>query len=464
MGFVIALSYLLVGCYTDPINMRPTVSIDPQTAPVFRGEAFTVTATWHDLDGDGVSPYWLQTDGACPPDFAAVSAWPPATAEWTSEQSMTVDGDDPAPTFCVWVKVVDTHGAAGVDARTYQPTDHPPNALITLVAPTDETSFALHTQFQLSAASSTDADASDMSTLIFTWDVVSSPDPKLDVTGCMAGNTCSFKADASGEYDVKLTVSDGTDMSSVVRTLRVLPGAPPVALLEVTSPTTPGPYPLGTTFRVSAALSTGGDAMNPIDPTWMPLNLDGAPGSKAQLTGCVDDPSSLEVQCFTADAPGTYAVQLTVSNDTTSAPATLTVTVLPDQPPCLGILTPSAPPVSWNASTKLTFSATVDDDLDAFPPKVSADTAEQSLFGVPHFQWFLDDMDGTGFHPVWVDENTFPIPAGMFQTLDQARVRLEISDDDTERSAKEFAACTTDFCFTSASCFQRTTWTVNFNQ
>jgi hypothetical protein len=467
VGSAIVLSCLLVGCYTDPINMRPTVSIDPQAAPVVRGETFKVTATWHDIDGDGVSPYWLQTDGSCPPGFADEALWPPAT-EWTSEQSMTIDGHDPAATFCVWVKVVDSYGAASVDARTYDPVDHAPNALIALVTPADATSFPLHTQFQLSGASSTDEDTSDMSTLTFSWEVVSSPDPKLDVTGCMVGKTCSFKADASGEYDVKLTVSDGTETSSVVRTLRVLPGAQPVALLELISPTGPGPYPLGTTFRVSGALSTGGDAMNPLTPNWMPLNHDGAPGSVAMRADCVDDPSPF-VQCFTADAAGTYAVQLTVSNDTTSAPATLMLVVLPDEPPCIGDTMPpvTATTISAVASAGMTFKVlTVEDDLDSIPPATSDDPAVQALFGMPHFHWFVE-RETAGFNTNLVDANSFKLDPGAFHIGEQARVRLEISDDDADRSAKEFQACTDDTCFTGAAadgCFQRVTWTANFNQ
>jgi PKD repeat protein len=465
MGSVIALSYLLVGCYTDPINMRPSVSIDPQTEPLSRGEALHFTATWNDPNGDGASLWWLRTD-TCPVAFADESNWPPAM-QWMNEPFMNIDGQDTAATFCVWVKAVDSHGAASVDARQYDRVDHAPNALITLDAPTDDKSFPLHTQFQLSGASSTDEDASDMSTLTFSWQVVSSPDPKLDVTGCMAGKVCSLEADASGEYDVKLTVSDGTDTSSVVRTLRVLPGVPPVALLELISPTGPGPYPLGTTFRISSALSTGGDAMNPLTPNWT-LNLDGTPGSTAVRKQCVDDPSP-DVQCFTADAAGTYAVQLTVTNDTTSSPATLTLEVLPDQPPCIGMTMPpvTATIVSAVASMGMTFKvSTVEDDLDSIPPTTSDDPAAQALFGVPHFQWFVEH--GTsGFSTTFVDANSFKIDPDEFQIGDQARVRLEISDDDADRSAKEFKACTDDTCFTGAEadgCFQRVTWTVNFNQ
>ncbi|HSZ81132.1 MAG TPA: hypothetical protein VLA14_02565 [Polyangia bacterium] len=462
---------LLVGCYTGPINMRPTVSIDPQAAPIYRGESLTFTATWSDPNGDSAVLWWLRADGACPADFADESAWPPmdqSMDQWTREPQLSIDGRDEAPTFCVWVKAVDSHGAASVDARTYDRMDHAPNALIALIAPPDDTSFPLHTQFQLSGAPSTDEDTSD--TLTFTW-AVSSPDldlDKLDVTDCMVGKVCSFKADASGEYDVTLTVSDGTETSSVPRTLRVRPGALPVARLELISPQGPGPYPLGTTFRVSSALSTGGDAMNPLQPLWMPLNRDGAQGSAAMLKDCVDAPSP-DVQCFTADAQGTYAVQVTVMNDTTSAPATLTLEVLPDEPPCIGLTTPpvTAPIVSAVASAGMTFTvATVDDDLDSFPPTTSDDPTAQALFGVPHFQWFLE-RGTSGFQTSLVDSNSFVIDPGMFEVGEQIRVRLEIADDDTTRSALEFKACTDDTCFTGAQsdgCFQRVTWTVNFNQ
>ena len=464
---------VLVGCYTDPINMRPNVSIAPPSEPIFRGAPAPFTATASDPDGDAPFFAWATTDGECQPGLpenAWPTQWEPGTMTSTTSSSFLVD-QAPALTFCVWVKAFDQYGAANVAALTCKPLDNPPMARITVTAPPDAASFPLHTSFELSGATSSDA---DNDTLTDTWQVISSPDPMLDVTACASGPTCAFKADVSGSYDVQLKVSDGTDISMISKTLLVSPGQVPQAMLERVSPTGPGPYPLGTSFKLSSALSMGGDAANALKPLWQPLNHDGAPGSTASLIPCPDSPTMDDVRCFTADKPGTYGVQLAVMNDTTSPLTTLTLEVLDDQAPCIGMTTPPIPPtptstVPASAMLGTMFTVmTVLDDLDSLPKAAPpADPSAQNLFGLPHYQWFVSDpLDPTAaLMPTWVDSPMFPIDPGMYELGQQVRVRLQISDVDTGRSAKEFAACTDDSCFTGAQtdgCFQRVTWTVGF--
>ena len=273
-----------------------------------------------------------------------------------------------------------------------------------------------------------------------------------------------------------------TDTSTVVKSLNVAPGQPPQAMLELVSPQRSGPYPLGTTFKISGALSMGGDAADPLDPQWK-LDTSGASSSVASLQPCADDPTSELVRCFTADVEGTYAVQLQVASDgTPSQVATLTpsLQVLGDQPPCIGMSTPSVttPTISAPAEDGLEFTiGTVCDDLDPFsavaPPMTSATPLSPN--GKSHFQWFIDRGDGNGLNPTWEDLSWFQIDPKEFQTGDQVRVRLQITDADTDRSAKEFQACTDDTCSSGVEndscaapedhviCYQRMTWTVNFN-
>jgi hypothetical protein len=71
---------LLVGCYTDPINMRPNVSIALQSDPIFRGGAAMFTATASDPNGDAVSYWWATTEEPCPADATAESNWPSASS------------------------------------------------------------------------------------------------------------------------------------------------------------------------------------------------------------------------------------------------------------------------------------------------------------------------------------------------------------------------------------------------
>jgi hypothetical protein len=464
MGSVIvatSAAFLLAGCYTGSVNMRPTVSINPQAEPIYRGEPLTFSATWSDVNGDAVTLQWARQDVACPIDIFDEAYWP-TSGEWQPGPSLSVDGTDTAATFCVWVKAVDSHGAAGIDARQYAREDRAPNARIVLLSPADATAFPLHTEFQLEAST---GDASS-GTFTFSWDVISSPDPKLDVSNCMTGPTCTFQGNASGEYDVQLSASDGTTTVVVPKSLRVLPGPPPVAVLELVSPTDPGPYKLGTTFRISGALSTGGDSTHPLGFD-MVLNHDGAPQSIATLGDCADAPAP-GVQCFTADAAGTYAVQLTVSNDTTSPPTTLMplLQVLHDQPPCIGLTSPpiTASPVIASASETTRFEVmTVDDDLSPYPTPVIADPVAAALFSPTHFRWSSSPDGGASFQTV----GTLPVYSILpdpSEATKQLKLRLEITDDDTQRSANEFSSCTDDKCFTTEGCFQRVTWTVEFNR
>jgi hypothetical protein len=452
--------------------MRPTVSINPQAEPIHRGQALTFSATSIDLDGDAIVLKWALQDATCPANVFDESTWAqPAT--WQQETSMNVAASDDAAIFCVLVKAIDSHGASSTDGRQYAREDTAPNPVITLVAPLEATSFPFKTQFQLSGSTSTDSAASDMTkSTTFTWSV-SSPDVTLDLTSCTVGTSCSFTADAAGEYDVTLTVSDGAETSSVRRSLLVLPLAPPVAVLELISPSVAAQYPLGTTFRISWALSTGGDGVNDLQPK-MTLNKDGAPQSVATLGPCFDDGASSQepnsqVECFSADTEGTFAVQLTVSNGTTSAPVTLTFVVLGDQLPCIGDTQPplTATVVSAAASTGMTFTVnSIEDDLDSIPPKTSDDPAVKGLFGRPHFHWSVKHGNSV-FEPRPNDSNVVVIDPEEFQIGETGQVRLEISDDNTAVSGAQFLACSEDTCFTgmpSDGCFQRVTWTVNFNQ
>jgi hypothetical protein len=237
-----------------------------------------------------------------------------------------------------------------------------------------------------------------------------------------------------------------------------------MAKLEL-SPPGPGPFRLGTQFKVSAKGSTDADPgdADHFTYSWAPTFPAAANGNFGK---CVDDMSEW-FRCFTGDAPGQYQVSVTVSDtsgasDTASLPVPFQV--LPDTMPCLGIAEPDATTIDPNPDFPTDFVVdTVDDDLDPFPnPRSFNETAK--------FDWFLDKRTAAPSAFALVspnaDVNKFTIAAGEFRVGDQARVRVQIRDRDTPRSQKAFELCGDDAptCWSSPAetCAQRRTWIVNF--
>ena len=465
-GFASAVVLLFAGCFTDPINMSPTVRIDAPLDPVsrkpldpiFRGlQPVTYTATASDPDGDSVSLQWERAAGAClSQDLDAQSSWP--TSGWNPGKELDLLAADTTSTFCVWVKATDRFGASAVDARTGDPQDRAPVASLELVSPPNAPSFAFTKDlvFRLSAEKSTDADPGDA--LQFLWTLKSSPSQTSALAACPGNPSDAVRcllADAAGDYQVEVRVTDDAMMDSIIdKTLHVLPGQLPVAAIDLVSPVGAGPFPLGSPFRISGAHSTGGDPTLAFD--WADLDLEAAMGSMASLGNC-DSAGASDERCFTADVPGTYRVTLSVHNETgQSSPVSASFVVAPDQPPCLDHTTPD---LTQPVTTAHDFVVDlVSDDLDPFPAAAMGMGAGM--------QWFLSE-DGGPFMPVEKDFPSFSFNPAAFSFGDVVRVRLEIHDRDTDRSAKEFLACgDADVCSAPSlihpdACIQRVTWTVH---
>jgi len=449
---VVAAACLSAGCYTGPINMPPTVRIDPPSEPIFRGQPLTYTATASDPDSDPLQPLlWVKTAGQCPNGFDEPRTWP--TTGWTAgdqRNQLVLQGTDTRAPFCVWVKATDQYGAATVDARTGDPQDRAPVAMLDLVTPPNASSYRAHTMFTLSAAKSFDPDVGDV--IQFEWSLKSSPSQTAALVVCGSPATDAVRcltADAAGDYQVEVRIFDDSMKDSIVeKTLRVLPGQLPAAELALIAPAGAGPYALGSTFRVSGARSTG---LDPMTPGYDWAALEAAPGSTASLGDC-DGKGALDARCFVADVPGTYRVTLRVHNDAgQSPPVSATYTVAADQPPCIDM---TAPALGETVTTMTSFTVNaVSDDLDPYP-------------GTAGMQWLVSEGGGP-FALREKDFPSFPLPL-VYSFVDVVRVRLEIHDRDTDRSAKAFLACgDADVCtqpslIHPAACFQRVTWTVRF--
>jgi hypothetical protein len=457
LGSAFAVGSLLVtclaaGCFTDPINMSPTVRIDAPPDPIFRGVPVPYTATASDPDGDTVTLQWALKAKACPPDFQSQSLWP--VDGWkpgnNGSNELDLGAADTTSTFCVWVKASDRYGAANVDARTGDPQDQAPVAALDLVSPADAQSFPLHTMFTLSAAATQDPDDPQSTLLPFAWSVTALSSPNVAFVPCPTPQPDTVRcllADVADDYQVEVRVTDSAMKTSTARkTLHVVPGQPPVALVDLVAPTGSGPFPLGSTFQVSAARSTGDGTV--LRYVWTASQSD---GSAVPFQPCAGS-SDPAVACFTAPTSGTYNVGLTVRNDAgKSASVSVSYMVAPDQPPCIDLTTPDfRDPVT----TMTVFDVdSVSDDLDPYPSFKS-------------MQWFVTDDAGafvpreTGFPSLTLN----PLGLSFGQNL---RVRVEIHDRNTMESEAAFIACgDQDFCSLPSlihptTCFQRVTWTLN---
>jgi hypothetical protein len=472
---------VLAGCYTGPINMRPTVSIKAPPGLIFRGQMATFTATTSDGDEDSVAVLWVRTKDACPDGFASPANWPVDGPDfsWTTRSALSfvVGPSQTRETFCVWAKAIDGNGAARVDALTVDPANHAPTAELVRTKPitadnkgmTKDAVFPLNTDFVFSGATSMDLDAGDPR--IFKWAFRQRPEG-VDVNPCPnQTEECTFTATVNGEYILEMTFSDGLDVAVAEDTFMVLPGHVPLATLSVV-PKGPGPFPLGTRFE--AKVSTDADPSHTISPHWA---LSAPPNSKESMDGepCADDPSNKTVRCFTGDADGHYELSVTVTDEDvekTSAPVSDPLDVLKDTMPCIcaSNFDPTAPfiPFAHDDLNELTVLR-VCDDLDPYPPSspLSPDVA--------HFDWFVNE--GNGFVPRNVDFDSYPIPSGEYPLGAEISVRVQIRDRDAERSRSAFADCgdSTDVCTTAGSdqcCanagggrgYQRVTWKVKFNR
>jgi hypothetical protein len=471
LGFAIAAaasSLMGAGCFTDPVNMKPTVSIATPTffpgggsaEPFFQGAQLAYTASASDPDGDSVEVQWkltttdLTPDGKCRPDFELPQNWP--QDGWRTGDPFQVLAKDTMAPFCVWAKAVDGYGAASVDARTGHPTDRAPVAVVAVETTTGSTTFPPKAVVKLSAAGSTDPDVGDH--LHFKWtlqsmvtDTATSAMPTTTKLAPCADDPADmavqcFSSDTPGAYQVAVTVTDDTGLPSVASTvLTIAQGPLPVAAIDIVEPVGPGPFLLGRQVRVSGAHSTFTDGSSGYgwalerDGKALPMTLGPCDGDSTQVT-----------ECFVPDVEGNYDVTLTVSNGAgMSAPVTVPFIVAGDQPPCLGN---TDPPFTTQKTSATQFTVSeVDDDLDPFP-------------GVSNMSWFVSVNMGA-FALMRQDFPRFALDTSPFSPGDDVRVRLEIRDRDTTRSASEFTACTTDVCaapslINPVACIQRVTWTV----
>jgi hypothetical protein len=215
----------LQGCllFTTPVNEAPRIDIQPQVERGRRGVPLTVNATASDAEGGTLQVEWSTSMGPCPapldPARRPANALTMLTAGPATFQ-YTFSAKD-AETVCVWAKVTDAQGAWSVSATPITSENRAPTAMIQVLAPTTQTSsglFPLYSYFHLSASRSIDPDGDNVVDPM--WRVTRMPPaatPRL--VPCSSTNPselvkCLDVGAYAGQYEIELTVGDGTDRSA----------------------------------------------------------------------------------------------------------------------------------------------------------------------------------------------------------------------------------------------------------
>lgn len=270
----------LQGCllFTTPVNERPTVHITPPTMHGKRGMKFPVYATVSDAEGGTLLVEWSTAPGKCPesPDPALRPPTSATTSTGAAAMFEYLFSAKDTEVVCVWAKVSDAQGAWSVDATPITSDNTAPIAMIAVLAPTTQTAgglYPLYSYFHLSASRSTDPDGDPI--VEPKWRVTRMPQaatPKL--VPCSATNPsemvkCLNVGAYPGQYDIELTVSDGTDRSAPATiTLNVDQDHPPCVKNAVPDPKT-SPLVLdpaeGRTFELREILDDGAPLPTPAD-------------------------------------------------------------------------------------------------------------------------------------------------------------------------------------------------------
>jgi len=230
----------------------------------------TYSAHGYDPDQDQLTWTWAVGQPPCP-DPADPSRWPITSAQPSTLASPTSYQISPVLTAqCVWVFATDRYGAVAADNAPLAPADNPPQPVIRVVSPAPADSYPAYSMFQLSGATSSDADGDP---LVNAWRIDQAP---LGSTAALV--PCPTVTDptlqclnvlVSGQYVVALTVDDGSTTTTASMTLNVLPDQPPCitmttpmyggALLK-DDPTAPNP------IMVNMVTDDGDPFPNPASP------------------------------------------------------------------------------------------------------------------------------------------------------------------------------------------------------
>lgn len=271
------LAFAAAGCFTDPINRKPQVTLKGSTVPQ-RKQLGTYTAQVTDPDNDQrpEKTMWAEQSGPCVGDTEERASWPPSS-DWFQSMpdptTLTFDGQTDKTTidapFCLWVFATDSHGAITADHLAIEPQDAAPTPVITVVAPDpspNSTSYPLYSTIEVSYDGSTDPD-DDLKQLQWNW-MIQYPDGTLVTPMPCSDHDACFPATAPGDYRVTLAATDPLNKTGMAppRTISVNTDQPPCIQMQGVTPTfqvtMPIPPPPGNTFSIDTVVDDG----NPTPP------------------------------------------------------------------------------------------------------------------------------------------------------------------------------------------------------
>ena len=237
-------------------------------------------------------------------------------------------------------------------------------------------------------------------------------------------------------------------------------------------PGQPYPIPLYSKITLSGANSYDPDDRKPT-PIWHVFSAD---STEVLVPGCPDNSKGPSFCTFSTSTPGTYQVQLVVSDDYTTSAAEQVIQVDVDQLPNILLdsaqplppTSPNDPPLLLLADRVNAFTINrVEDDGDPYPP---SDPLAQAA-STAGFVWFWRHYPADISFQRWIGSGpTFTIGPDWFEPQNTIQVRVEYHDRVTACQPRTpgcdaaFAACDPNatICYAPYRRVEWVTWTVTF--
>ena len=266
------LALAAAGCFTDPINRPPAVSLKGSTMPLRKqAGAYTAQVTDPDNDQRPEKTMWAEETGPCTEDTGPAS-WPPSS-DWFPSMpdpvTLMLDGSKIDAPFCLWVFATDSHGAMKADHLLVVPQDRAPVPAISVVAPNpapNSTFYPLYSTIELSYDGSSDPD-DDLQQLKWTWDIRDPNGTRVTPMDCGDHDAC-FPASVHGNYQVTLTATDpfGNTGTTGPYPITVNTDQPPCIQVEGVTPDFQSPMPVPPPSDDTLTIKSVVDDGNPTPP------------------------------------------------------------------------------------------------------------------------------------------------------------------------------------------------------